>query len=99
MAIEGMIWKPHHLESHLRVFPQGQFVADYDGQIVGSISSLIVKLEPEYAEHTWGEICGGPEFINHNPLGDSLYGADVSTHPDYRRLGIATLLYLSLIHI
>lgn len=94
MAIEGMIWKPHHLESHLRVFPEGQFIAEYDdGQIVGSVSSLIVKLEPEYKEHSWAEICGGPEFRNHNPKGDSLYGADVSTHPDYRRLGIATLLY------
>ena len=93
MAIEGMIFKKHHLKSHLQVFPQGQFVAEYDGQIVGSVSSLMVKLEPEYKEHTWTEICGGPEFKNHNPKGDSLYGADVSTHPDYRRLGIATLLY------
>lgn len=93
MAIEGMIWKPDNLESHLKVFPQGQFVAEYDGQIVGSVSSLIVKLDPEYKDHTWAEVCGGPEFKNHDPTGDSLYGADVSTHPDYRRLGIATLLY------
>jgi len=93
MAIEGMIWKPTHLESHLKTFPQGQFVAEYNGQIIGSVSSLIVKLEPEYKEHTWAEVCGGPEFRNHNPKGDSLYGADVSTHPDYRRIGIATLLY------
>jgi len=93
MAIEGMIWKPHHLENHLKVFSQGQFVAEYDGQIVGSVSSLIVKLDPEYKDHTWVEVCGGPEFKNHDPTGDSLYGADVSTHPDYRRLGIATLLY------
>jgi ribosomal protein S18 acetylase RimI-like enzyme len=93
MAIEGMIFKKHHLESHLKVFPQGQFVAECDGQIVGSVSSIIVKLEPEYKEHTWMEVCGGPEFRNHDPKGDSLYGADVSTHPDYRRLGIATLLY------
>lgn len=93
MAIEGMIWKPRHLESHLHVFAQGQFVAEYDGQIVGSVSSLIVRLDPEYKNHTWAEVCGGPEFKNHDPAGDSLYGADVSTHPDYRRLGIATLLY------
>lgn len=93
MAIEGMIWKPKQLESHLRVFSQGQFCADYDGKIVGSVSSLIVKIEPEYKEHTWMEVCGGPEFDNHDPSGDSLYGADVSTHPDYRRLGIATRLY------
>ena len=93
MAIEGMIFKKSHLESHLKIFPQGQFVAEYGKQIVGSVSSIMVKLEPEYKEHTWGEICGGPEFKNHNSNGDSLYGADVSTHPDYRRLGIATLLY------
>jgi len=93
MAVEGAIWKPHHLESHLRVFPEGQFSAEYDGKVVGSISSLIVKLEPEYKEHTWTEICGGPNFENHDPKGDSLYGADVSTHPDNRRFGIATKLY------
>jgi len=93
MAIEEMIWKPHHLENHLRVFPEGQFVAEYDGAIVGSSTSLIVKLEPEYREHTWMEICGGPRLLGHNPAGDSLYGADVSTHPDHRRLGIATKLY------
>lgn len=93
MAIEGMIWKSKHLQSHLRVFPEGQFCAEYEGKIVGSVSSLIVKLDPEYKEHTWMEVCGGPEFENHDPKGDSLYGADVSTHPDYRRLGIATRLY------
>jgi len=93
MALEGMIWKPEQLQSHLEVFPEGQFCADYNGQIVGSVSSLIVKLEPEYQEHTWMGICGGPGFGNHNPSGDSLYGADVSTHPDYRRLRIATRLY------
>jgi GNAT superfamily N-acetyltransferase len=93
MAIEGMIWKPHHLERHLKIFPEGQFVAEYEGKIVGSMSSLIVKLEPEYKEHTWMGICGGAELKNHNPKGDSLYGADVSTHPEHRRLGIATKLY------
>ncbi len=93
MAKEGVIWKPEQLQSHLQIFPEGQFCADYDGKIVGSISSLIVKLEEEYQEHTWIGVCGGPGFGNHNPSGDSLYAADVSTHPDYRRLKIATRLY------
>ncbi|MDE1830444.1 MAG: GNAT family N-acetyltransferase, partial [Thaumarchaeota archaeon] len=93
MASEGMIWKKESLTSHTLVFPEGQFVAEYKGDIIGSASSLIVKLVPEYREHTWLEICGGPQFKNHNPKGDSLYGADVSTHPDYRRLGIATAIY------
>jgi ribosomal protein S18 acetylase RimI-like enzyme len=93
MAAEGVVWKPEHLESHLKVFPEGQFCAEYKGEIVGSCSSLIITLEPEYKEHTWLEACGDSLYKNHNPKGDTLYGSDVSTHPDYRRLGIATKLY------
>lgn len=93
MAKDGMIWKEPHLASHIKMFPEGQFVAELDGGIVGSSSSLIVTLEPEYAEHTYRQITGDGTFRTHDPKGDSLYGADVSTHPDVRRLGIATALY------
>jgi len=93
MAAEGVYWRPKQLESHLQIFPQGQFVAEYRGKIVGSCSSLIVKLKSEYEEHTWKEACGDSFFKNHNLNGDSLYGADVSSHPNHRRLGVATKLY------
>ncbi|MFW9930455.1 MAG: GNAT family N-acetyltransferase [Candidatus Thorarchaeota archaeon] len=93
MASEGIYWKPNQLKAHIKVFPEGQFVAEYHGKIVGSCSSLIVSLVPEYKEHSWKQICGNSFFSNHDPKGDSLYGADVSTHPDHRRLGIATKLY------
>lgn len=93
MAAEGVYWKPEHITAHLKVFPEGQFCAEYKGNIVGSCSSLIITLEPEYKEHTWKEACGTSLFDNHDPKGDTLYGADVSTHPDYRRLGIATKIY------
>jgi GNAT superfamily N-acetyltransferase len=93
MAAEGVYWKPDQLEAHFKIFPEGQFVADYNGKIVGSCSSLIVKFDPEYKEHSWKEACGDSYFKGHNPKGDSLYGADISTHPDNRRLGVATKLY------
>ena len=93
MAAEGVYWKPEQLNKHLQVFPQGQFVAEYHERIVGSCSSLIMTLPSEYEEHTWKKACGDSFFKNHTLKGDSLYGADVSTHPDYRRLGIATKLY------
>ncbi len=93
MAADGVIWKPEQLEAHLKVFPEGQFCAEYKGNIVGSCSSLIITLEPEYKEHTWREACGDSFFKNHDPKGDTLYGSDVSTHPDFRRLGIATKIY------
>ncbi len=36
LASYGNIWHPVELASHLKIFPEGQCVADLDGQIVGS---------------------------------------------------------------
>jgi GNAT superfamily N-acetyltransferase len=94
LARYGNIWRPEELESHIRIFPQGQFVAvEPDGTVVGSASSLIVAPNPKYAEHTWIEITANGMFTNHNPNGDSLYGADISTHPKFRHEGIGKMLY------
>ncbi|MDQ4022735.1 MAG: hypothetical protein M3224_03310 [Thermoproteota archaeon] len=40
LARYGNIWHPEELESHLRIFPEGQFVAvEPDGTVVGSAST------------------------------------------------------------
>lgn len=93
MAAEGVVWKQEHLEAHVKLFPEGQFCAEYEGKIIGSCSSLIITLDPEYKEHTWLDACGDPFFRNHDQKGDSLYAADVSTHPDYRRHHVASMIY------
>ena len=87
-------WHPEELKSHLQIFPQGQLVVvEEDGEVVGSASTLIVTLNPEYAEHTWKGITSDGMFTDHNPNGDSLYGADISTHPKFRHEGIGSMLY------
>jgi ribosomal protein S18 acetylase RimI-like enzyme len=93
MALYGMIWPSSFLLSHISIFPEGQFCAEINGRIIGSSSSLIVSLKPDYADHTWNDITGQGLFTNHNPDGDSLYGADISVHPKFRYRGIATILY------
>jgi ribosomal protein S18 acetylase RimI-like enzyme len=94
LARYGNIWHKEELESHLRIFPEGQFVAiEPDGTVVGSASTLIVQLDPPYAEHTWKEITADGMFTNHNSKGDSLYGADISTHPKHRHEGIGGMFY------
>ncbi|TVP40273.1 GNAT family N-acetyltransferase [Candidatus Nitrosocosmicus arcticus] len=93
MLEEGSVWGKRHLQSHVEIFPEGQFCVVFRNKIIGSSSSLIIKLPSEYEEHTFGQVTGNSLFTTHDPNGDSLYGADISVHPDFRRLGIATLLY------
>jgi ribosomal protein S18 acetylase RimI-like enzyme len=89
----GIIYAPSFLENHISLFPEGQFCAELNGRIVAAATSLIVSLEPEYADHTWYDITGYGSFKSHNPRGDSLYADDISTQPNFRRLGIATMLF------
>ncbi len=94
LAEDGVVWHRRHLESHLRIFPEGQAVVEIDGQIVASCSSLIVSLGRDpLRDHTWSGITDAGMFFSHDPFGDTLYGADVNTHPDFRSQGLAKALY------
>ena len=93
MALYGMIWPKSFLESHIDIFPEGQFCVEIDGKIIGSASSLIISLKTEYMDHDWYSITGSGLFTNHDYNGDSLYGADLSVHPKFWRKGIGTMLY------
>ncbi len=93
LAKIGNIWHPDELKSHLEIFPEGQIVAELEKKIVGSATSLIVQLDPVYADHTWKSITGDGMLTTHFPAGDSLYGADISTHPRVRHRGIGHKLY------
>jgi ribosomal protein S18 acetylase RimI-like enzyme len=93
LAKYGNIWHESELQNHLRIFPEGQCVADLNEQIIGSATTLIVMLEPEYKDHSWKEITSDGMITNHDPRGDSLYGADISTHPKYRHEHIGKNLY------
>ena len=93
LAKIGNIWSSQELNDHLARFPEGQLVAELDGKIVGSATSLIVKLKSDYAEHTWKEVTGDGKLTTHDTKGDSLYGADISTHPKVRHKGIGHKLY------
>ncbi len=81
------------LKLQLRAFPEGQFVAELDGQVVGYTCTLIVQLEDENTLYSFAEITGDGTFTTHNPSGDTLYGADIAVHPDFQRRGVAQALY------
>jgi GNAT superfamily N-acetyltransferase len=84
---------------HVDLFPEGQFVALIDEggveRVVGATSTLRLAIEQpsDLGQHSFEHIVSENWFTLHNPDGKWLYGADVSVHPDFRRRGIATMLY------
>lgn len=91
----GQLNIPLFLENHISLFSKGQFCVELNGEIVASATSLIISLEPEYAEHTWQDIISGYGSHSSKPTtkGDSLYADDIVTHPYFRHLGIGTMLF------
>ncbi len=81
------------LRAQLNNFPDGQFVAEYDGKIVGHCATFITTEAVALAKHSWAEITGQGLASRHNDSGDVLYGMEVSVDPSYRRLRIGQRLY------
>lgn len=86
-------WAVEQLESHVRLFPEGQICIEYDGEIIGSCSSLIINFDDYLEQHTYSEITDKGYIRNHNPRGGNLYGMEVMVHPNYRRMKIGRRLY------
>jgi GNAT superfamily N-acetyltransferase len=83
--------------NHLRLFPEGQFVAlaYYEGAevIVGATSTFRIDFDFDHIQHTFLEAVDHGWLSNHDPQGDWLYGADLSVHPDWRGRHIGRRLY------
>jgi GNAT superfamily N-acetyltransferase len=89
-------FKSAHYLKHIEIFPEGQFVAldpMRADKVVGMTSTIRMHFDFGHAEHTFADVIQGGWLTSHEPDGDWLYGADIGTHPDYRRRGIARGLY------
>lgn len=86
-------WEREHIESQLRIFPEGQIGVEVEGKVVASCSSLVVDFSQYSAWHNWPEIADDGYIRNHDPEGDTLYGIEIMVHPDYRGMKLARRLY------
>jgi ribosomal protein S18 acetylase RimI-like enzyme len=87
-------WTHEQLASHLRLFPEGQFVAVAGKSIVGMAASLIVFWDDYDFDASWRDFTDGGTFANHDPeQGRTLYAAEVMVDPDWRGHGIGGRLY------
>jgi GNAT superfamily N-acetyltransferase len=92
---ESRPWRLDQLESHLRVFPEGQLVAvTPEGRVVGVASSLIIAWNDYDMGEGWGDFTDKGLFTNHDPeRGRTLYGAEVMVDPREQGQGVGHLLY------
>jgi len=82
-----------HFAAQYQIFPEGQFVALLDNQVVGQGSGFFINFDFDHPQHTFRQICAKLYFSNHNPDGDYYYGADISVHPDFRGRGLGRRIY------
>lgn len=80
-------WTKEQLDSHVRLFPEGAICVEADGKLVGSMTGLIVRYDPDDASHNWADTTGEGSISTHDPSGDTLYIVDVSVRPSYRSFG------------
>lgn len=82
------------LEDHRQVFPQGQFAAidEIHGSVAGVHFTLRLQLMDFHIDDPWDILTAGGSFLDHNPDGTTLYGADIMVHPSHQHHGIAHAL-------
>jgi len=88
-----LLWQAAHLENHLRLFSEGQFIALDGGQVIASCTNMLISNLNWDMHLPWEVQTGGLTLSKHNPNGETLYGIDISVHPDYRGQGIGRTLY------
>lgn len=82
------------LEDHRQVFPQGQFVAVETArkEVAGVHFTLRLRMIDFHIDDPWDILTAGGSFLDHNPEGPTLYGADIMVHPCHQHHGIAHAL-------
>jgi GNAT superfamily N-acetyltransferase len=93
--VDAERFKAEHYRHHVAMFPDGQFCAVDRPRdlVVGMTSTLRLDFDFDHVDHTFADIIAGGWLTSHQPDGRWLYGADIGSHPDYRRRGIARALY------
>ena len=81
------------LRGQINRFPDGQFVAEFDGQVVGYCASFRIDADKALGPHTWHDITGQGFGSRHDDEGEYLYGLEVFVHPDFRRHRIGQRFY------
>ncbi len=87
-------YTPAELAEHNTVYPQGQFVAEHvpTARPVGVHFTLRLCMKDYHVDDSWDVLTAHGTFVDHDPAGSSLYGADVFVSPQHQHHGLAHAL-------
>ncbi|GKV57446.1 putative N-acetyltransferase YkwB [Sporosarcina sp. NCCP-2222] len=89
---EELWWNRDQLAQHVSRFPEGAVCVEYNGRIVGSITSLLLSFDSDHPDHTWEQVTDNGYIRNHDPNGDTLYIVDICIHPAFRKAGLGQIM-------
>ena len=81
------------IRGQINNYPEGQFVALYEGKIVGYCASMRLDERLALCPHTWEEITNDGFASRHDPTGDWLYGFEMCVDPEQRGVRLGERLY------
>ncbi|HEY9554334.1 GNAT family N-acetyltransferase [Allosphingosinicella sp.] len=81
------------IRAQINNYPEGQFVALYEGTIVGYCASMRLDERLALSPHGWEEITNDGFGSRHDPTGDWLYGYETCVDPEARGVRIGQRLY------
>jgi predicted amidohydrolase/ribosomal protein S18 acetylase RimI-like enzyme len=81
------------ISGQINNYPEGQFVALYEGKIVGYCATMRLDERLALCPHSWNEITNDGFGSRHDTTGDWLYGFEMCVDPDLRGVRIGQRLY------
>jgi predicted amidohydrolase/GNAT superfamily N-acetyltransferase len=87
------VYSEAQLRGQMHQFAEGQFVATYEGRIIGYCATFRIPETLALASHDWATITGRGYASRHDPQGDWMYGMDVCVDPEFRGRRIGQRLY------
>jgi ribosomal protein S18 acetylase RimI-like enzyme len=89
-------WNEEQLTNHVSLFPEGALCLEIEGELAGSMTSLLVKYEPDNLNHTWEEMTDNGYIRNHQRDGNTLYVVDLCIRPSFRKHKLGMVLMDSM---
>lgn len=81
------------IRGQINNYPDGCFVALFDGAVVGYCASMRLDERVALSDHTWDEVTGNGFGSRHDPTGDWLYGYELCVDPAVRGTRLGRRLY------